>query len=97
MHIPKRYINKQNSVKNPANSVADPGNFVQAIKSEYSTPKNEYSKQAISEINKVMSEIRKLHNPTPRPAPKYVFTMIRDNNGLLEQVVATPVESNTIV
>ena len=45
---------------------------------------------------KVVSEIKKVLEIKKKP-PKYVFSMLRDSNGVLTEVVATPVDFDTIL
>jgi len=47
---------------------------------------------------KVSEELQRIKGQlSKRRAPKYVFSMIRDSDGLLTEVVASPVEHDTIV
>jgi hypothetical protein len=45
---------------------------------------------------KVVAEIKKVLEVKKKP-PKYVFSMLRDSNGILTEVVATPVDFDTII
>lgn len=47
------------------------------------------SEAILAEIKKVLSVKHK--------APKYVFSILRDSDGLMTEVVATPVEFDTII
>jgi len=68
-------------------------------------PKEEPKPQEVKVVERVeskadtqaiMSEIKKMM-PKQKKAPKYVFSILRDEEGRMTEVVATPVDYDTIV
>ena len=49
-----------------------------------------------SDTTEIIAAIKKMLPSKPQ-APSYAFSMIRDKDGLLEQVIARPLDTSTIM
>jgi hypothetical protein len=76
------------------------------IPKRYTPKPKELPKQEVNVVERVaesksdtaaiVAEIKKVL-PVSKSSPKYVFSIFRDDDGLMNKVVATPVEPGTII
>lgn len=90
MRVPKRYIDKLQPEKSDEKIVSTPAT---SDETKVLVPKSNVDDLAeVRLLNEIKAMLKRKKSP-----PVYVFTVQRDNDGRMIQVVARPVEQETIL